>query len=151
MNTHNIPQENKQSRLMDIVDHIDERFPDADKLVKKFSGAVLALTLLGGGAGLYNEFGPRTPVDEKHVDVSTLDYGTARNIVLGDTQDLAETNGININDIKGVNDTTASLRHENGAGNVQLLKKPFAGYVVSAETTNNDPANIPAQPDQQNK
>jgi hypothetical protein len=151
MSNHNIPQENKQSRLMDVVDDIDDRFPNLGKHAKQFGGAVLALSLVGGGALAFNELGPRTPVDEQRVDVGSLNYSTARSIVLSKTEKLADEHGIDIKDIGGVNDTTSALLHEDGKGNVELLKKPFSGYVVSAEINSSDPANIPAQPDQQNK
>jgi len=151
MSNHNIPQENKQSRLMDTVDRIDDKFPNLGKVTTKIGGVALILGLLTGGAAIYNETGPRTTIDEKVVDVGPLDYSQARNVVLGDTEKLADKHGIELHDITGVTDTTSSLMRGGEQGYVQLSKKPLDGYVVSAETTSSDPANIPSQSDQQNQ
>lgn len=152
MSNHNILQENKQSRLMDTVDKIDARFPNLDKVAKRLGGGAFALGILVGGGIAYNELGPRTPVDDAVTDIPGTDFGQARNLVLDKTEKIAEQHGIDLGDVSGVTDTTYSLLGEHKVPihtKVQLSKKPFTGYVVSAETTSSDPTNIPSLHDQQ--
>ena len=152
MSNHNILHENKQSRLMDVVDRLDTRIdanPNLGKVAKKIGGGVLALGIIVGGGAIYNEVGPRTTIDTEIADVGSLDFSQARSVVLNKTEKLADKHGINLEDITGVTSTTSSLLHEHGG--VELSKKPFAGYVVSPETGSSDPANIPSQIDQQDK